>query len=122
MVADSLRGVFQNDPGPESIALAKSAIGLTDEGFDKLMSALLTTSLIKFDSVNQSVAFDEIPNIMKLYLVHNQNFFTDFEFIGFPFHYWYTAQFLLILFVVLCLIYAVVIDRSNVKHDFVEET
>jgi putative solute:sodium symporter small subunit len=122
MVPDSLGASFKQEPGDESIALAKGAIGLSDEGFDKLMSALLTTSLIKVDPSIKSVPVEEISEIMKLYLVHNRNAFTDFEFIGFPFHYWYTAQFLLILFVVLCLIYAVVIDKTNTKFDFVEET
>jgi putative solute:sodium symporter small subunit len=122
IAADSLKETFINDPGTESIALAKSAIGLTDEGFDKLMSSLLTTALVKVEVTKNPIPVGDITEIMELYLVHNRNAFTDFEFIGFPFHYWYTAQFLLILFVVLCLIYAVVIDRTNTKFDFVEET
>ena len=57
---------------------------------------------------------------MDLYLIHNSSPL-NFKFIGFPFHYWYTAQFLLILFVLLCLIYAVIIEKVNKKHEFPED-
>lgn len=119
---DSVRFVMATEPNNESIALAKSTIGLAEEGFDKIMVDLLPFSLVKAESIELSAEVkDALPGIMELYLIHNQNFFTDFTFLGFPFHYWYTAQFLLILFVVLCLIYALIIDRMNVKHKFVEE-
>ena len=87
------------------------------------MKDLLPSSLVKVES---SALSDEskqaLPEIMELYLIHNQSFLTDFKFLGFPFHYWYTAQFLLILFVLLCLYYAVSIDRMNEEYEFVEET
>jgi putative solute:sodium symporter small subunit len=87
------------------------------------MKDLLPSSLIKVENTFLSnEAKIALPEIMKLYLVHNQSFLTDFMFLGFPFHYWYTAQFLLILFVILCLIYAVLIDRMNREYDFIEET
>jgi putative solute:sodium symporter small subunit len=54
-----------------------------------------------------------IPDIMAKYLIHNQSFLTDFSFLGFPFHYFYTAIFLLVLFVALCWIYCIRIDRRN---------
>ena len=54
-----------------------------------------------------------VPDIMSKYLIHNQSFLTDFSFLGFPFHYFYTAIFLLILFVALCWIYCIRIDRRN---------
>ena len=57
-----------------------------------------------------------VPGIMSLYLTHNQSALTDFRFMGFPFHYWYTAEFLLILFVMLCLIYCVLIAKINKKY------
>ncbi|MBU1100419.1 MAG: DUF4212 domain-containing protein [Bacteroidetes bacterium] len=123
MVPDSLNGVLKEEPGEESLALVKETIGLTEAGFGKLMIDLLPTSIVKVEGAPISEeCITAIPGIMELYLVHNQNALTDFQFLGFPFHYWYTAQFLLILFVVLCLIYAVLIDRSNEKFDFVEET
>jgi len=56
-----------------------------------------------------------LPGIMKKYLVHNQSFLTDTKFLGFPFHYFYSSVFLLILFVGLCLVYCIKIDRLNAK-------
>ncbi len=56
-----------------------------------------------------------LPLIMKKYLIHNRSFLTDFKFLGFPFHYFYTAVFLLILFVGLCWLYCVRTDQLNAK-------
>jgi putative solute:sodium symporter small subunit len=53
---------------------------------------------------------------MELYLVHNRSFLTDTRFLGFPFHYFYTAVFLLILFVGLCWLYCVRTDMFNRKY------
>lgn len=61
-----------------------------------------------------------LPGIMKKYLVHNQSFLTDMRFLGFPFHYFYTAIFLLILFVGLCLLYCVKTDRLNAKLNIID--
>lgn len=123
MVPDSMNGVLKEEPGEESIALFNKTIGLSNEGFDILLADLLTTSIVKVEGNPISEeCIAAIPGIMELYLIHNQNVLTDFRFLGFPFHYWYTAQFLLIMFVVLCLIYAVLTDRTNKKYDFVEET
>lgn len=52
-----------------------------------------------------------LDGVMKLYLTHNQSFLTDFRFLGFPFHYFYTAVFLLVLFVLLCVMYALRIQH-----------
>ena len=123
MNADSTKSMFLSEPNAESIIQASVSIGLTSEGFDKIMNDLLPSSLIKVENNSLSIeAKEALPEIMELYLVHNQSFLTDFKFLGFPFHYWYTAQFLLILFVILCLIYAVLIDRMNREYDFIEET
>jgi len=59
-------------------------------------------------------AKNDLPGIMKKYLVHNQSFLTDAKFLGFPFHYFYSAVFLLILFVGLCWLYCIRADRRNV--------
>ena len=61
-----------------------------------------------------------LPEIMKLYLTHNQSFLTDSKFLGFPFHYFYTAEFLLILFVCLCLIYSMRITQLQKKFSIKE--
>jgi putative solute:sodium symporter small subunit len=98
------------------------AIGLSDTGFDKLMTDLLPTSIVSSDAMFLSdKSKGALPGIMKLFLVHNRSAFTDTKFLGFPFHYWYTAQFLLILFVLLCLVYAILIDRINTKYGFTEK-
>lgn len=101
----------------EAVAQAAQAIGLRSTGFDKLRADLLPMSLVSGGEPQLSAS---IPEIMELYLVHNRSALTDFRFLGFPFHYWYTAQFLLILFVLLCLIYAYVTDRLNAKYDFAD--
>ena len=63
-----------------------------------------------FNELNVS---DEVPRVMSKYMIHNQSFLTDFTFIGFPFHYFYTAVFLLILFVFLCWLYCVQTDKME---------
>jgi len=84
----------------------------------------LEAKLIIFGlSTNENSTFDnqKIEKIMSKYLIHNQSFLTDFNFLGFPFHYFYTAVFLLILFVGLCLYYCVAIDINLKKLGIKEE-
>jgi putative solute:sodium symporter small subunit len=64
---------------------------------------------------------EALPNIMKLYLTHNQSFLTNTKFLGFPFHYFYTAEFLLILFVLLSLFYSIRITRLQKRYSILEE-
>ncbi|MBU3927097.1 MAG: DUF4212 domain-containing protein [Bacteroidetes bacterium] len=61
-----------------------------------------------------------LPAIMEKYLIHNQSVLTDTRFLGFPFHYFYTGVFLLILFVGLCWVYCVLIDRLDARLNTVE--
>ncbi len=123
MQSDSTKAILKSEPNENTIKIAAETIGLASSGFDKIMVDLLPTSLVKVETEQLSEENKaEVPKILKLYLVHNQNALTNFRFIGFPFHYWYTAQFLLIMFVILCLTYAKQIDRINQKYDFVEET
>lgn len=112
LLPQSERAGFLAAPDPER---ARAAIGLGREGLEPVMTALLPHSLV---AVEDAALSPDIPAVMELYLVHNQSALTDFKFIGFPFHYWYTAQFLLLLFVVLCLVYAVAMDKVNKKHGF----
>ena len=58
---------------------------------------------------------EKLPAIMSLYLTHNQSVLTDTQFLGFPFHYFYTSVFLLVLFVALCWVYCFIIDRMHSK-------
>lgn len=123
MQADSDKAIYETEPDENTYKAAAVSIGLKSEGFDKIMIDLLPTSLEKVESSTLNAETkSSLPGIMNLYLTHNQSFLTDFRFLGFPFHYWYTAQFLLILFVVLCLIYAVTIDKLNAKYEVTDET
>lgn len=61
-----------------------------------------------------------LPAVMAKYLIHNQSFLTDTQFLGFPFHYFYSAVFLLILFVGLCWLYCVKTDQLNAKFNIVD--
>lgn len=100
------------DPRAESADAAVEALGLGTEGFDPLLIEQLKYHFAAGDTST----YDDIrglPEIMELYLTHNRSFLTDTMFLGFPFHYYYTAQFLLILFVLLCLIYARSMDKLN---------
>lgn len=63
-----------------------------------------------------SVTAPEIPGIMDKYLIHYQSFLTDSKIFGFPFHYFYTAIFLLVVFNLICLVYCYVIDGVMKKH------
>jgi len=69
-----------------------------------------------FDADNRKI-FEEA---MELYLIHNQSVLTDTRFLGFPFHYFYTAVFLLILFVGLTWLYCVRTDMFNEKYGIVD--
>jgi len=73
----------------------------------------------EIQQLNENVAAS-LPAIMKLYLVHNQSFLTDTKFLGFPFHYFYTGEFLLILFVLLSLLYSKRIEHLQKKLNIVE--
>jgi putative solute:sodium symporter small subunit len=59
---------------------------------------------------------EALVDIMRLYLIHNRSVLTDTQFLGFPFHYFYTAVFLLILFVGLCWLYCVRTDLFHKKY------
>jgi len=78
----------------------------------KLLPLVISTSEMEmFQPENK----EKLPAIMKLYLVHNRSVLTDTNFLGFPFHYFYTAIFLLVMFVALCWIYCFLIDRVHTK-------
>lgn len=75
------------------------------------------------DTHNESLTDDvmnKLPVIMKFYLIHNQSWLTDVKFLGFPFHYFYTAVFLLVLFIALCIIYNKMIEAKLEKDGIVE--
>lgn len=86
-----------------------------------LETTILTGSLDdQYPQSFSDAAFKSLPDIMKLYLTHNQSFLTDTIFLGFPFHYFYTAVFLLILFIGLCIVYNILVEGRLVKDGISE--
>lgn len=57
-----------------------------------------------------------VAEAMPMYLIHNRSVLTDTIFLGFPFHYFFTAVFLLVLFIGLCLIYCIQTDKIERKE------
>ncbi|HBB93528.1 MAG TPA: hypothetical protein DC042_17845 [Bacteroidales bacterium] len=93
----------------EFMTLTAPFTGFTPGGLE----AEILVSALKPDSPPDLSAKEllTLPEVMKLYLTHNQSFLTDTKFLGFPFHYFYSAVFLLILFVGMCLLYNLRLDR-----------
>ncbi len=128
----SMKGQLEKATGQEYLNLKTGIIRVQDElmavtasftGFTPggLESAILANHLKNGASLGLSApVLESLPDVMKLYLTHNQSFLTDFKFLGFPFHYFYTAVFLLILFVGLCLLYNLRLDR-RMKLEKIEE-
>ncbi|GAB4290968.1 MAG: hypothetical protein Kow0068_16340 [Marinilabiliales bacterium] len=101
----------------ELIGIIAPKLGLqNNELRAKLLPLSLQESTINFSSETTA----QIDAIMTKYFTHNQSVLTDIRFLGFPFHYFYTAVFLLILFLLLCWIYARRINKINIKYDFKE--
>jgi putative solute:sodium symporter small subunit len=48
--------------------------------------------------------------------VAGKSFLTETTFLGFPFHYWYSAQFCIILYIFLCWWYCKFIDKLEAEH------
>ena len=65
-------------------------------------------------------SFAVLPDMMKFYLTHYQSVLTDTTFLGFPFHYFYTAVFLLVLFIALCIAYNILVEWRLRKEGVVE--
>lgn len=108
--------LMKNKVAINSIANEKTGIDPTNN-----KDAILPYSL---NAENKELTSDEteaLPQIMKLYLTHNQSFLTDKKIFGFPFHYFYTAEFLLILFVGLCLFYSIRTTQLQKRFSIKEE-
>jgi putative solute:sodium symporter small subunit len=101
------------------IASAAPALGI-EEGslLAQLLPMGLTDNMAGITEENKQ----KIPEIMHLYMTHNRSFLTDTIFLGFPFHYFYTAVFLLTLFIALCWYYCYKIDRLHARLNFAEKT
>ena len=83
--------------------------GIRAEILNSVLDSKTNVELTKEDK-------EKLPQIMDKYLIHNRSFLTDSKFLGFPFHYFYTAVFLLILFVGLCYAYAKQIENLNKRY------
>jgi putative solute:sodium symporter small subunit len=92
-------------------ALAHVVIDLNPNGVltDILPQELTSKGIETFSEKNKTV----VEACMPLYMTHNQSVLTDTTFLGFPFHYFYSAVFLLILFIGLCYAYCVRLDRYH---------
>ena len=116
---EKLKGEIENITDPEyvnsrnELASAVSPIlGLSPGDVrTTLVSIELNSSMMDVLSPESKRA---IPAAMSLYLIHPQSILTDGRLFGFPFHYFYTAVFLLVLFVGLCWLYCIRADRRDV--------
>lgn len=72
-------------------------------------------------ATSSEVNIKGVEAVMAKYLIHNQSVLTDTIFLGFPFHYFYTGVFLMILFVGICWFYCLATDRAMRKLGIEEE-
>jgi len=84
-----------------------------------LEAKLMPLELVAAASVNFQAEL--VEKVMAKYLIHNQSVLTDTVFLGFPFHYFYTGVFLLILFVFISWFYCVATDIAMRKLGIEEE-
>jgi hypothetical protein len=107
--------------GEKNKALTDICAPYSDFRYGSLEAAIFINSLEdKYPESFDDISFTSLPEIMKLYLTHNQSKLTDSKFLGFPFHYFYTAVFLLILFITLCLTYNILIEW-RLRKDSISE-
>ena len=90
-----------------------TAIGITD---NKAMMAIVPYALSAAGADKMAMTDDSLKPVLDKFFIHNQSVLTDTIVLGFPFHYLYTALFLLTLFVVICLVYCQVIDKMMKKY------
>jgi putative solute:sodium symporter small subunit len=97
----------------ELMAFSASVLGLVDKDVrTKILPLELTNDFPKSMS-NADILM--LESILEKYLIHNESVLTNTKVLGFPFHYFYTAVFLLVLFIFLCWIYCVRTDNLNKK-------
>ncbi len=99
-------------------ALSQSVLNLNpNDILAKILPLELCSSGIEAITENNMAV---IETCMPHYTTHNRSVLTDTKFLGFPFHYFYTAVFLLILFIGLCWRYCLKVDKYNKKMGIVE--
>ncbi|MFO8023341.1 MAG: DUF4212 domain-containing protein [Perlabentimonas sp.] len=99
------------------LALEVNVASLLDIAAEDVRRAAIPFS-IKNQAIGQFTDENKatVASAMDLYLIHNRSVLTDTRFLGFPFHYFYTAVFLLCLFIGLCWIYCVRTDKIEMEH------
>jgi putative solute:sodium symporter small subunit len=115
---EKLKGEIENITDPEYVnarnklaSEVSPVLGLSPGDVrTTLVSIELNSSMM---DVLSPTSREAIPAAMSLYLIHPQSFLTDGRLFGFPFHYFYTAVFLLVLFVGLCWLYCVRADHRD---------
>lgn len=122
---EALKGNVDNIADKDYIAAKQALSGelspVLNLSFMDIRSQLLPIELTSANIEGLSdLVKTHLPGIMAKYLIHNQSVLTDTIFLGFPFHYFYTAVFLLILFVGLCWLYCVRIDKINAKFNIID--
>lgn len=125
VLPENQRGMLQamtgkGIPNPaSSVPMIAESIGLEK---DDILAQVLPYGLVPYDGkpVDPQI-MAAVPGIMKKHLIHYQSALTDTRVLGFPFHYFYTAVFLLTLFVVLCLVYCKIFDKIVSKHGMENE-
>jgi uncharacterized membrane protein len=100
------------------ITMTEPYTGLDRSGLE---ASILAPSLkADYPPLLTDASFNRLPEVMELYLIHNRSVLTDTKFLGFPFHYFYTAVLLLVLFVILCIVYNILIEWRLKKEGIVE--
>jgi uncharacterized membrane protein len=130
--SSAARGQLASVKGEEYLALKKETSDLSGDmitlttQYTGIESGTLEASIFcfslqsAFPSSMSDSSLDGLGNIIKLYMTHNRSVLTDTSFLGFPFHYFYTAVFLLILFITLCIVYNIMIEWRLKKQGIVE--
>jgi putative solute:sodium symporter small subunit len=111
---------------PEYLAVKESIISIASPtlgiGEGTLEAQLLAIGLVENMAIMEDQSWERIPEIMHLYMTHNRSVLTDTIFLGFPFHYFYTAVFLLLFFIGLCWLYCYRTDKLHARLNFLETT
>lgn len=100
-------------------ALSADASRVIDVPSYSLEAKLIPLELAAASSSEVNIA--KVEAVMAKYLIHNQSVLTDTVFLGFPFHYFYTGVFLMVLFVGICWFYCVATDRAMKKLGIEED-
>lgn len=92
----------------------EAAINLKDGATDAILKTIVPFALT--DAAAAKVDYDKMTGVMNKHLVHYRSYLTDTKFLGFPFHYFYSAVFSMVLFCGLCIFYCAVADKMMVRH------